>query len=122
MKTETKRPQRVADQILHEVALAVQHDVKDPRIGFVTFTAAKMSPDLHVAWILYTVMGDDKSRADTRNGLESAAPYLRRAIGRTLRLKFVPEIRFAYDDAIERGLRMEELLGTIRDDTKPTNR
>ena len=119
---ETKRPQRVADQILHEVAQAVQLDVKDPRIGFVTFTGAKMSPDLHVAWIYYTVLGEEKARADTRKGLESAAPYLRRTIGRTLRLKTAPEIRFAYDEAMERGLRMEELLGSIRDEPKPTDR
>ena len=122
MKTETKRPHRVADQILHEVAQAIQNDAKDPRIGFVTFTGAKMSPDLHVAWIFYTVLGDDKARADTRTGLDSAATFLRRSIGQTLRLKTVPEIRFAYDEAVDRSLRMEEILGNIRDESKPTDR
>ncbi|NTU59716.1 MAG: 30S ribosome-binding factor RbfA [Deltaproteobacteria bacterium] len=119
---ENKRPQRVADQLLHEVARAVQHDVKDPRVGFVTFTSARVSPDLRVAWIYYTVLGDEKAREGTRRGLESATPFLRRTLGQALRLKSVPELRFDYDDAVERGLRMEELLGNIRDDAKPTDR
>jgi len=118
---ETKRSQRVADQLLHEVALVVQHDVKDPRIGFVTFTSAKVSPDLRVAWIFYTVLGDDTAKEGTRKGLESATPYLRRAIGQKLRLKSVPELRFDYDEAVERGLRMEEILGSIRNEPKTSD-
>lgn len=119
---DNKRPQRVADQLLHEIAQAVQQDVKDPRIGFVTFTSAKVSPDLRVAWVYYTVLGDEQAREGTRRGLESATPFLRRAVGRALRLKTVPEIRFAYDEVVERGLRMEEILESIRDDSKPTDR
>ena len=119
---DNKRPQRVADQLLHEIANAVQHDLKDPRVGFVTFTSARVSPDLRVAWIYYTVLGDETAREGTRRGLESATPFLRHAVGQALRLKAVPEIRFAYDEAVERGLRMEELLGSIRDEPKPTDR
>ena len=56
---ETRRAERVADLLLHEVAQIFQHDVKDPRIGFITFTAARLSPDLHYARVYYTVFGDE---------------------------------------------------------------
>lgn len=110
---ETRRSRRVADAVLHEVAEIIQREVKDPRIGFVTFTGAQISPDLHYASVYYTVLGDRSALHQTQKGLESAAPFVRRELGRRMRLKTLPELRFHFDDAIERELRLQEILKDI---------
>lgn len=119
---DTKRTQRVADQVLHEVAQILQREVKDPRVGFVTLTGAKVSPDLHYAWLYYTVFGEEGVRRETSKGLESATPYIRRELGRRLRLKATPELRFEFDESVERGLRMEELFQGIRHESADPDR
>ena len=119
---DTKRTQRVADQVLHEVAQILQREVKDPRVGFVTLTGAKVSPDLHYAWLYYTVLGEEGARAATQKGLESATAFIRREIGRRLRLKNTPELRFEFDESVERGLRIEELFQGIRHEPQDTDR
>lgn len=119
---DTKRSRRVADQILHEVAQILQREVKDPRVGFVTLTGAKVSPDLHYAWLFYTVLGEEATRDATRKGLESAAPFIRREIGQRLRLKTTPELRFSYDESVERGFRLEELFQGFRHESDETDR
>jgi len=119
---DTKRTQRVADLLLHEVARILQREVKDPRVGFVTLTGAKVSPDLHYASIYYTVLGDESARDDSRKGLDSAAAFIRRAIAPRLHLRATPDIRFIYDEAVDRGLRLEELLQEIRHEPEDTDR
>ncbi len=93
-----------------EVASIIAREIKDPRIGFITVTDAEVSPDLKVAKIFYTVFGDEKARADTAKGLESAKPFVRREIGKFLKLKSTPEIRFFFDESVERGQKLEELI------------
>ncbi|MBI5440139.1 MAG: 30S ribosome-binding factor RbfA [Deltaproteobacteria bacterium] len=110
---ETRRSLRVADAVLHEVADIIQREVKDPRIGFVTFTSAHVSPDLHYARVYYTVLGDRSALEQTKKGLESASPFVRRELGRRLRLKVIPELRFEYDEALERELRLQGILKDI---------
>jgi ribosome-binding factor A len=119
---DTKRTQRVADLLVHEVAQILQREVKDPRVGFVTLTGAKVSPDLHYAWIYYTVLGEGTAREDTKKGLASATPFIRREIAPRLRLKATPAIRFVYDEAVDRGFRLEELLQEIRHEPEETDR
>ena len=103
------RTDRVSEEFREILAEAI-HALKDPRIGFVTVTAVKVSPDLHVAWVYYTVLGDEKAKAATRAALRSAAPYLRRELGRQIRLKVTPELRFEHDDLLESGERVDALL------------
>ena len=110
---ETRRTQRVSDAIRHEVADILQRQVKDPRIGFVTVTAVEVSADLRVARVFYTVLGS--ARDETLKGLRSAGPFIRRELGRRLRLKAVPEVRFEYDESTDRGFRMDEILEGLRD-------
>jgi ribosome-binding factor A len=112
----------VADLILHEIARIIRTQVKDPRIGFVTFTAADVSPDLQHARVYYTVLGDESAREQTRRGLESATPFVRREIGQQLRIKAVPELRFLYDEALERGLRVREILEDIHHEPEEPDR
>jgi ribosome-binding factor A len=98
--SQGSRPERVADLIRSELALLLAREVHDPGIGFVTLTRVHVSPDLQLARVSYTALGDDKTRANSARALERAAPFLRRQIGSRLHLKRTPELRFVYDDAI----------------------
>ena len=106
----TRRTQRVADLITREVAAIVQREVKDPRIGLITFTGADVSPDLRSAKILYTVLGDEKQRGDSQAGLERARGFIRRELSHRLTTKVTPDIKFVFDPSLDRAMRLEELL------------
>lgn len=108
--SQGSRSERVADQVRSELASLLAREVHDPGIGFVTLTRVRVSPDLQVARVLYTALGDDKARASTARALERAAPFLRRQIGSRLRLKRAPELRFIYDDSIAGQDRIEQIL------------
>lgn len=101
----------MADLLGREIASILQRDVKDPRIGFLTVTGADVSPDLKSAKIYYTVLGDEEKRAAAAEAIEKAKGFMRREIGMRIKLKSVPELRFIYDDTLDRGLRIESLLG-----------
>jgi ribosome-binding factor A len=88
--------------------------VKDPRVGFVTITHVKLSPDLQFARVYYTVMGDATARRQSARALERATPFVRRQIGARIRLRRVPELRFVFDESVEREERIERLLEEIR--------
>lgn len=95
--------------------------LKDPRIGFVTVTAVEMTPDLHLAKVFFTVMGDEQARRDSAAGLKSSAPFLRREIGKHLHMRYVPDLLFVYDASIDYGNRIESLIKQIhRDDSGDT--
>ena len=111
--SQGSRPDRVADQIRGELASLLARDVHDPGIGFVTVTRVHMSPDLQMARVFYTTLGDDASRRRTARALDRAAPFLRRQVGSRLRLRRVPEIAFVYDDSIAGQDRIEQLLNEI---------
>ena len=104
------RPERVGEEIRHELATLLSRDVHDPGIGFVTLTRVKMSPDLQLARVYYTMMGDEKARETTAQALARATPFLRRQIGARVRLRRVPEIRFEFDRSVENQDRIERIL------------
>jgi ribosome-binding factor A len=91
-------------------------DVHDPGIGFVTLTRVTVSPDLQLARVYYTLMGDQKARADTKRALERATPFLRRGIGARLRLRRVPELMFHFDESIEKHDRIEKILIDLKEE------
>jgi ribosome-binding factor A len=104
------RASRVGDQIRAELAELLTREVHDPGIGFLTITHVKVSPDLQQARAYYTTIGDDNARRESARALERAAPFLRRHIGRRLRLKRVPELTFSFDESIEKNDRIERIL------------
>ncbi len=108
------RPARVGDQIREELAELLSRHVKDPGLGFVTVQWVKVSPDLQNARVYYTVLGDARARKDTARALDRALPFLRREIAQRLRLRRAPELAFHYDESVERGERIEQLLDEIR--------
>lgn len=111
--SQGSRPDRVADLIRAELALLLAREVHDPGIGFVTLTRVQVSPDLQLARIYYTALGDEAARKKTVRALDRAVPFLRRQIGSRLRLKRVPELVFHYDESIAGQDRIEQLLNDI---------
>jgi len=111
--SQGSRPQRVADQIRSELALLLAREVHDPGIGFVTLTRVQVSPDLQSARVHYTVLGDEKARANSAKALGRATPFLRRQIGSRLRLKRTPELQFLYDNSIAGQDRIEQILNEL---------
>jgi ribosome-binding factor A len=111
--SQGSRPERVADQLRGELASLLAREVHDPGVGFVTLTRVHLSPDLQVARVMYTVLGDQSARTSTARALERTTPFLRRQLGRRLRLRRIPELRFTYDDSIAGQDRIEQLLKDI---------
>jgi ribosome-binding factor A len=109
----------VADQIRGELALLLAREVHDPGIGFVTLTRVHVSPDIKLARVFYTVLGDETARKNSARALDRASAFLRRQIGTRLRLKRVPELKFQYDDAVAGQDRIEQLLNEIRTAPRP---
>jgi len=101
---------RVDEAVRAVLSDAITQELKDPRVGFVTVTAVKTSPDLRHARVYVSVLGDDAVRSDSLAGLASAHGFLQQRIASELRLKHTPTLDFAYDDTVERGMRLTELL------------
>jgi ribosome-binding factor A len=112
--SQGSRPDRVADQLRSELALMLARDVHDPGIGFVTLTRVHVSPDLQQARVMYTALGDDKSRANTARALTRVSPFLRRQLGARLRLKRAPELKFVYDESVAGQDRIEQILHELQ--------
>jgi ribosome-binding factor A len=104
-----QRAARVGEEFREVIAEEI-HKLKDPRVGFVTVTGVKVTPDLRRAWVYYTTYGDEKARSGTRAGLRSAGPHLRAVLGRQVRLKYLPELEFEEDVAVEQGVRVDHLI------------
>jgi ribosome-binding factor A len=119
--SQGSRPDRVADQIRHELATMLAREVHDPGIGFVTITRVQMTPDLQHARVYYTALGDDRARRESDRALHRAIPFLRRQIGSRLRLKRVAELEFLYDQSIAGQDRIEQLLSEIRTAQPPAD-
>jgi ribosome-binding factor A len=104
------RMRRVDEAIREVLSDAVGQGLKDPRIGFVTVTDVKTSPDLRHARVYVTVLGGDAERADTLAGLQSAHGLLQRRVATQLRMKRTPTLQFLYDETTDRAMHIEELL------------
>ena len=110
------RMRRVDEAMRAVLSDAITRDLKDPRIGFVTVTGVKTSPDLRHARVYVSVMGEENERAATLEGLEAAHGYLRGRIASELSLTHTPALSFQYDESIDRGMRISELLDESESD------
>ena len=104
------RMRRVNEAVREVVSARLAEGVKDPRIGFVTVTSVETSPDLRQARVYVSVLGGDEERAETLAGLESAHGLLQQAVATELRMKHTPTLQFVFDESIDRGMRISELL------------
>jgi ribosome-binding factor A len=110
----SRRVQRLNEQLKRELAVRLRTELRDPRIQGVTVTAVRTAPDLTHARVLVRVLGDDAARGEALQGLDAAAPYLRKALGQALHIRRVPELSFEIDASLERAARIEELLDEVR--------
>ena len=109
------RTRRVADLIRHALAELVSRELRDPRVGLITVTEVRISPDLKHARVYVSSLGTPGARAATVGALNHAAPFLRRVLGGAVRLKHIPELTFVEDPTLEQGERVERLLREIHD-------
>jgi ribosome-binding factor A len=108
-----KRADRVADLIRTEISDLLLKQVRDPRIGAVTITGVKVTDDLRTARIFFVELGKDQCSEEVRAGLGKASGFLRRELGRRIRLRSVPELLFSYDPSFAYGDRIERLISEI---------
>ena len=104
------RKERLNESIKALLGELILAKLKDPRVGLVTITGVEAARDLTSAKVYFTVMGDEKAREESRQGLESAKNFLRNTVGRELKLRNIPDFHFIYDDTLDRSIRIEEAL------------
>ena len=110
------RMRRVDEAVREVLSDAISHNLKDPRIGFVTVTAVETAPDLRRARVFVSVLGNTGVRRRSMQGLQSAHGILQRAVARELRLKHTPTLEFVYDYTLDRAVRICELIEREADD------
>ncbi len=114
MPQRMERVQKLARQVLGEAI----HDLKDPRIGFVTVTSVRITSDLRQARVRVSVLGTEDEQSETMAGLNSARPHLRSELGRQVRMKYLPELTFELDRQAEDAEHLEELIRKIHQEDR----
>ena len=109
----THRAAKMGDLVREILARLLREEIRDPRVGFVTLTDVRMSPDLKHAHVFFSVLGGSAPRAAAGKALAHAAPFLRRALAREAGLRYTPELHFEEDASVETGSRVDELLREI---------
>ena len=107
---------RRVNESLRQVLSEHVRELKDPRIGFVTVTGVRTTPDLREARVFVSVLGSEEKRIAALAGLNAAHGFLQSQIGRELRLKRTPQLAFEYDPSVERGVRMTQLIDELAPD------
>lgn len=104
------RQARIADQIQRELAELIRLEMRDPRVGLVTLTGVELSRDQSHAKVYFTVLGSPSDAEHAGEGLQRAAGFLRSQLAHRLTTRTVPELAFAYDESVERGVRLSRLI------------
>jgi len=110
------RKKRVAELIRHEIAALLQRGVKDPRVGFVSVMEVEMSTDLRYADVFVSMYGSETEKKSSLAGLRSSSGWIRRELGKRLRLRFTPEVRFHEDTRLDTAHRLEEVIQQIHEE------
>ncbi|EKE74036.1 30S ribosome-binding factor RbfA [Gallaecimonas xiamenensis] len=111
MAKEVSRTRRVGQELQREIAMILQREVKDPRIGMVTVSGVEVSRDLSHAKVFITLFDQDEAKVkETLKGLQEAKPYIRSLVGGRLRLRIVPELKFVHDTSLIEGMRISNAV------------
>jgi ribosome-binding factor A len=110
---QSRRPQRIALQIQHEVSMMIFRDLKDRRVGFVTVTGVQVSPDLRHARIFVSLMGSEDEKKESLTALNHATGWIRHELGQRIRMKFLPNIVFLTDTSQDYGEHIDKLIDEI---------
>ena len=114
MKRGQGRPQKLGDLIQRELSELVRRELRDPRVGMITITSVDVSPDFSHAKVFFTVLNQDQLASATE-GLRRAAGFLRSQLAKRIKLYTTPELRFEYDESVERGDRLSRLIDSTKD-------
>jgi len=106
------RPKKIADLMQRELSELLQREVRDPRVGMVTITSVDVSPDLSHAKVFFTIL-DSGKKDETTKGLQRAASFLRSQLSKRMSMYTTPELRFVYDESVERGDRLSRLIDSV---------
>jgi len=109
VRKKSGRPQKLGDLIQRELSDLVQRELRDPRVGMITLTSVDVSPDLSHAKVFFTVLQKEHLE-DASTGLRRAAGFLRSQLAKRIKLYTTPELRFVYDESVERGDRLSRLI------------
>lgn len=110
MPRDFSRTLRVAEQVQRELADLIRLEIKDPRVGMVTLTDVEVAADYGHAKVFFTLLGEAAQIEAASEGLNHAAGFLRRELGRRIKLRTVPQLHFHYDESVERGMRLSKLI------------
>lgn len=111
---KSQRLIRIEHEIVRELSEIVHEALKDPRVGFVTFLGAEVSPDLRSARVYASPMGDERASRETMNGLQSAAGFLSSELGKRMNTRRTPSLTFVRDSSIEHGVRVSNVIDEVR--------
>ena len=106
---DTRRA-RIADQIQRELAQVIRLELRDPRVGLVTMTGVELSRDQSHAKVFFTILGPEGASDEALQGLQRAAGFLRSELAHRLTTRKVPELHFNFDESVERGMRLSQLI------------
>ena len=112
---KNKRAIRVGELLKEEISHIILREMKDPRIGFVSITDVEVSGDLRHAKVFISVYGTDKEKEETLNGLQQAQGFVRKLVGERVKIHHTPEIIFRYDDSIENGVHISEIIKDLKE-------
>ena len=110
------RQRRVQELLVQQISEIIRRELKDPRVGFVTITDAEVTPDLRHARVFYSVLGSQEQREETGKALNRAAGFIRSEFAQRAQMRFVPDLKFAFDPSVERSARISQLLEEVRRD------
>jgi ribosome-binding factor A len=112
------RLKKLTIDIKREISFIINTELKDPRIGFVTITGTKLSPDCKYLDIYLSIMGKEKEIGGSLDILKGCSGFIKKKISERMRLKNIPDLKFIYDDSIDRGMKISEILETINKEVK----
>lgn len=118
----SKRILQVSEQIREHIAMMlIRGELSDPRLKNITINSVRVSPDLQLAKVYYSVLGSDAERTAVDKGLQQASGFIRRSIGDALKMRYTPVISFFFDESIVRAARISELIETIKREDAEAN-
>jgi ribosome-binding factor A len=120
MPKDFSRTLRVAEQIQRDLADLIRLEVKDPRVGMITLTGVEVTSDYTHAKVFFTLLGNEAQQDAATRGLANAAGFLRGQIGRRIKLHTTPELHFVFDESVERGDRLSQLIARAVESAPPS--
>jgi ribosome-binding factor A len=109
------RATRVADLLKEEISEMLCKEVKDPHIGFITITDVEVSKDLKNSRVYYTILGDEQQAEESANALSRVSSFIKKQLGKRLRMRYIPEISFRYDNSLAYGEKIDHILESLKE-------